>query len=234
MTSNLAIIPARGGSKRIPGKNIRPFAGKPVIAHAIAVAIESECFSRVMVSTDSQEIAEVAIACGAQVPFFRSAATSSDHATTMEVLREVLECYESNGTSFDKGCCIYPCTPFLRAARIREAMEILDGEAPPVCVFGALRYPHPIQRAFQIEAGRARFAFPEHSVTGTGDLVPMFHDAAQFYAFRVEALLLEGRIIGPKSAPIVLPYSEAHDIDTPDDWAEAELKFRLLNEQQGA
>jgi len=231
VTDCLAIIPARGGSKRIPGKNLREFAGRPVICHAIEAALESGCFGEVMVSTDCPKIAAVAEEAGAGVPFFRSAETSGDHATTVEVIREVVGCYEQRGRSFETACCIYPATPFLRAERLREAMELLGGDHPPETVFSALRYPHPVQRAFAVVEGRMRLFFPEHAQTRTQDLVPAFHDAGQFYAFRTRPMLARGSLLGPESAALVLSFDEAHDIDTPEDWTEAELKYRLLQEK---
>jgi len=230
VTDSLAIIPARGGSKRIPGKNLREFAGHPVICHAIETALESGCFGEVMVSTDCPKIAAVAEKAGAKIPFFRNAETSGDHATTMDVIREVVGCYEQSGCFFETGCCIYPVTPFLRAGRLREAMALLGGENPPDTVFAALRYPHPIQRAFVVGRGRIHLLFPEHVQTRTQDLVPAFHDAAQFYAFRTRPVLARGSLLGPESSALVLSSDEAHDIDTPEDWAEAELKYRLLQE----
>jgi pseudaminic acid cytidylyltransferase len=230
----IAIIPARGGSKRIPKKNIREFFGRPVLDYAIRAAWESGCFSDVMVSTDSPEIAAVAEKCGATVPFLRSAATSDDFATTVDVLREVIDSHRDAGRTFDSGCCIYPVTPFLRASRLREAMNLLTSENPPETVLTALCYPHPVQRAFGLQNGRVQFLFPDHVQTRTQDLPPAFHDAAQFYAFRTAPMLASGHLIGPESAVIVLPFEEAHDIDTPEDWAEAELKYRLLREKQRA
>jgi N-acylneuraminate cytidylyltransferase len=234
MRDCLAIIPARGGSKRIPKKNIREFFGRPVLEYAIRAAQESGCFSDVMVSTDSPEIAAVAEKCGADVPFLRSANNSDDFATTVDVLREVIDSHRDAGRTFDTGCCIYPVTPFLRAARLREAMNLLASEDAPETVLAALCYPHPVQRAFGLENGRVRLLFPDQAQTRTQDLAPAFHDAAQFYAFRTAPLLASGRLIGPESAAIVLPFEEAHDIDTPEDWADAELKYRLLREKQRA
>lgn len=230
MSERIAIIPARGGSKRIPRKNIRPFAGKPVICHAIEAALASECFQEVMVSTDDREIALVAERAGAKIPFFRSAETSGDHSTTVDVIREVIKAYALAGRVFESGCCIYPVTPFLRTERLREAMELLEGPNPPETVVAALHFPHPVQRAFTMDEGRIKWLFPEYAQTRTQDLTPAFHDAAQFYAFQTRPMLARGALIGPASASICLPFGEAHDIDTPEDWAEAEMKHRLLRE----
>lgn len=221
----LAVIPARSGSRRLPGKNTKRFLGKPVIARAIETARQSGCFGEIMVSTDSKEIAELALNAGAVVPFLRSAEASDDHATTIDVLREVLSRYAQDGRTFESCCCLYPVTPLLPAGRLREAVEILESDPMIHCVFCALVYSHPAQRALIMDQSRARFLYPQFAQTRTQDLPVSFHDAGQFYFFRpplpdgLESLLAEGAV------PLIVPPGEAHDIDTEDDWLEAERKY---------
>jgi len=220
----LAIIPARSGSRRLPGKNIRPFLGKPVIARAIETARRSGCFGEIMVSTDSEKIAGLARDAGAVVPFLRSAEASNEHATTIDVLREVLARYAQDGRTFESCCCLYPVPPRLPAGRLREAAEILEADPTIRCVFCALAYSHPAQRALIMDHSRARFLYPQFAATRTQDLPVSFHDAGQFYFFRpplsagLESLLAEGAV------PLIVPPWEAHDIDTEEDWKEAERK----------
>jgi pseudaminic acid cytidylyltransferase len=222
----LAIIPARGGSKRIPGKNIKSFEGVPIIAFAIGAARESGAFDEIMVSTDSEEIAEVAVRHGAAVPFLRSVQAADDHATTSEVLTEVLDRYAASDQRFELGCCIYPCNPFLTADKLRAARRAFEAGGFD-CLFTAVRYGYPPQRAFRIEDGRMRLVSPENIDRRSQDLEPIFHDAAQYYWFRVDALRRSGRLWTDNTGVMELPESEVQDIDTPTDWALAELKYRM-------
>jgi pseudaminic acid cytidylyltransferase len=222
----LAIIPARGGSKRIPGKNIKPFDGVPIIAFAIRAARESGAFDEVMVSTDSDEIAEVAVSHGAAVPFMRSAQAADDHATTSEVLLEVLEHQAARDQRFDLGCCIYPCNPFLTGDKLCAARRAFEAGSFD-CLFAAVRYGYPPQRAFRVEDGRMQLVSPENIDRRSQDLEPIFHDAAQFYWFRVDSLMRSGRLWTANTGVMELPESEVQDIDTPSDWALAELKYRM-------
>ena len=221
----LAIIPARSGSRRLPGKNTKPFLGKPVIARAIETARRSGCFGEIMVSTDSEEIAELARDAGADVPCLRRADASHDPATTIEVLREVLSRYAQDGRNFESCCCLYPVTPLLPPGRLREAAEILEADPTIHSVFCALAYSHPAQRALVMDHNRARFLYPQFALTRTQDLPVSFHDAGQFYFFRpgllagLESPLAEGAV------PLIVPPWEAHDIDTEEDWKEAERKY---------
>jgi pseudaminic acid cytidylyltransferase len=224
--SSIAIIPARGGSKRVPGKNIKSFEGVPIIAYAIRAARESGLFDVVMTSTDSDEIAQVARSHGADVPFMRSAASASDSATTVAALREVLDRYAQQGQAFERGCCIYPCNPFVTAERLQLARAKLEAEGCD-CVLTAVRYSHPVQRSFVIERGRMRLLFPEQRDTRTQDLTPVLHDAAQLYFFRTDALLAHHTLWTDNTGVIEVPESEAQDIDTLADWSLAELKYRL-------
>lgn len=225
---SLCIIPARGGSKRIPHKNIRDFFGKPVISYSIAAASASRLFDEVMVSTDSEEIAAIAKASGAQVPFMRSAETAGDHAGTMPVIHEVLQMYRGQGKHFDSVCCVYPANPFVTAERIREGFQKLSVEKAG-CVLSAVRYSFPVQRSFTVKNGSAHLLMPEHIESRSQDLEPVFHDAAQFYWFTA-AFLQTGKSVWESQPGVVeIPEAEAQDIDTLSDWSMAELKYKLLH-----
>ena len=224
----LAIIPARGGSKRIPKKNIKDFCGKPVISYSIGAALRSRCFDEVMVSTDSEEIAEVARKYGAEVPFMRSAKAADDYATTADVLLEVLDEYERRGRRFDAIACIYATAPFIRGYRLREACRLLEsGECESA--FTCVEYSYPVQRGLRVcSDGMVRMRFPEYASARSQDLEPTYHDAGQFYVCTVESLRRDRSLWGPKTRPIVLPELEVQDLDTLTDWKLAEMKFELL------
>ena len=223
----IAIITARGGSKRIPRKNLRPFLGKPIIAYSIAAALESGLFSEVMVSTDDAEIADVARSCGASVPMMRSAKNSDDHATTADVLMEVMAAYRANGATFEFACCIYPTAPFVTAERLRRAFAILD-ETQADTVLPISAFSFPIWRSFRREGNRVHFNWPEYAPRRSQDLEPAFQDARQFYFFRSEALEASGSLITANTIGIEVPGKEVQDIDSEEDWELAEMKFALL------
>jgi pseudaminic acid cytidylyltransferase len=223
----VAIITARGGSKRIPRKNIRPFLGRPIIDYSIQAALRSELFDEVMVSTDDDEIADIAQTEGAKVPFRRSPEMSGDHATTAEVLNEVLREYRSRGCIFEYACCIYPTAPFVTDERLRAAFERLT-ESGADCAIPVARFSFPIRRAFEMEHGRISYIWPEHAPTRSQDLAPAYHDAGQFYFFRTAALLESGQLVGPNTIGLETNELEVQDIDTEQDWQLAELKYRLL------
>lgn len=225
--SRLCIIPARGGSKRIPRKNIRPFLGRPIIAYSIEAARESRLFSEIMVSTDDEEIAAVAQDHGASIPFFRSAATADDHATTVDVIAEVLAEYRSRGKVFDRVCCLYATAPFIRPSHLRAAANMLL-EMNCDCIFPIVRYGFPVQRSVVLDkAGLVRMREPQHRHTRSQDLAPVFHDAGMFYFFR-PAPVLTGETLWPENTRAMeLPETEVHDIDTETDWRLAEMKYRL-------
>lgn len=229
MKKTLCIIPARGGSKRIEHKNVKPFAGKPIIAYSIEAALQSECFDEVMVSTDDEEIAAIAIKYGAKVPFMRSEETANDFATTAEVLFEVLDRYEESGQRFDVICCLYATAPFVTPDRLREGHELLTsgkGSAAFTCV----EYSYPIQRSLKIGSdGRISMRFPEYATARSQDLEKTYHDAGQFYFTTVNTLRECGSLWGPDTLPIVLPELEVQDLDTLQDWALAELKYEYLH-----
>lgn len=225
--SNLAIITARGGSKRIPRKNIREFCGKPIIAYSIEAAIRSGCFDEVMCSTDDDEIAEVAMRYGATVPFMRSAATANDFATTADVLNEVIGEYQKRGKRFDYFCCLYPTAPFVNAERIKNGYEIMVARraagAMPV-----VQYSYPIQRALKISHDTISMREPQHLRSRSQDLEPMYHDAGQYYWYRTADFLKNPNIMTSDPVAIITPEEEAQDIDTLDDWEMAEMKYRLF------
>ena len=225
--SSVAIITARGGSKRIPRKNIKEFCGKPIIAYSIEAALGSGIFDEVMVSTDDVEIADIAKAFGAKVPFFRSEKTSNDFATTADVISEVLDKYEKMGKSFDYACCVYPTAPFITAEKLKLAMEKLQSEggdsAMPV-----VKFSFPPQRCLVINNGSLEYKWPENANKRSQDLEPFYHDCGQYYVFKVSSFRKSGQIIGGKVIPIVTPDTEVQDIDEMSDWQIAELKFKLM------
>ncbi len=224
--SSVAIITARGGSKRIPKKNIKEFCGKPIIAYSIEAALTSGVFDEVMVSTDSEEIKEIAEKYGASVPFLRSAETSNDFATTTDVLEEVINKYKSIGKIFDTLACIYPTAPFVTSEKLVEALELLDSADS---VLSVVKYSFPPQRAFVIRDGNVSFQYPKFERTRSQDLEPIYHDCGQFYICRVEPFLAHHSLILPVTKPCVLPEEQVQDIDTMSDWEIAEAKYQVLH-----
>lgn len=226
--SLIAIITARGGSKRIPKKNIKEFYGKPMLAYAIEAAKGAEIFDEVMVSTDSEEIAEVAKKYGASVPFMRSEKTSNDFATTYDVLEEVLAEYKKSGQEFDSVCCIYPCVPFLSAKSLKDAYKTMKkaevDAIQPVC-----SYPAPVEWAMRLKDGLLFPDAPEKLKIRSQDLQNAYFDAGMFYFCKTEVLLREKTLVPAKTAGYVIDESECQDIDTPDDWKMAEIKYKMLH-----
>lgn len=226
-TNHLAIITARGGSKRIPRKNIKSFCGKPILCYSIEAALSSGAFDEVMVSTDDEEIAQIAKTAGAKVPFFRSPESSGDHATTDDVIMEVLKAYQQMGRIFDAFCCIYPTAPFLSKERLRSAMELLK-EADSV--MPVVPFSYPPQRGLVInDMGFVERQFPEYATARSQDLPKIYHDCGQFYACRTDAFLAAGTTDVERLVPLVLSELEVQDIDTMEDWGLAELKYRMLH-----
>ena len=222
--SSVAIITARGGSKRIPRKNVKPFMGKPMIAYSIAAALEAKLFDEVMVSTDDAEIAEIAKAHGAAVPFLRSAATANDFATTADVLNEVIVEYAKLGVVFDEFCCIYPCVPFLTGELLRQAHEVFAAGVAD-SLMPVVKYSFPIQRALRRSAeGFLEYREPENKLRRSQDLEPMYHDVGMFYFHKTSSFGMDGRV-----AMFEMPEERIQDIDTMDDWKMAELKYKVLN-----
>lgn len=226
----VAVIPARGGSKRIPGKNIKHFCGKPIIAWSIEAAHESGCFDRIIVSTDSEEIAEVARTYGASVPFLRPSELSGDYVATAPVVAHAITELESAGVPVSDVCCIYATAPFVLAEDLRIALAKLHAEDADF-VFTATSFPFPVQRAFVIkEDERIGMLYPEYAQTRSQDLVEAFHDAGQFYWGKSTAWK-EGRpIFADGSVPLVLPRYRVQDIDSLEDWLRAEWMFRAISE----
>lgn len=229
---SLAIIPARGGSKRIPRKNIRPFRGMPIISYVIKAALRSDCFSEVMVSTDDPEIAEVAESFGAEVPFVRSGETAGDHATTGEVLREVVKEYKHSGKEFETVCCLYPTAVFITPARIREAEGILKGSEECEGIITMVRNPQPAVRAFVVNEGIVEPMLPDYINSRSQDLSETFFDAGQMYWLKTRPFMrTESKTMAfLKRFPLILSEFEAQDINTEDDWKLAELKSRFVEE----
>ncbi len=225
----VAIITARGGSRRIPRKNIKDFLGKPIIAYSILAALEARCFDEVMVSTDDNEIAEIALKYGARVPFFRSAANSDDYATTASVLTEVLEEYHRLGNDFKYACGLYPTAPFITGEMLRMSHDLLI-QTGADAVLPVVRFGYPVQRAFRIEDGRLEMIWPEYVNSRSQDLMEAYHDSGQFYWLRVSRFMETRRIFGEHTIPIVVPESEAQDIDTESDWRIAEIKYRIMHQ----
>ena len=226
--NNLCIIPARGGSKRIPRKNIKPFMGEPIIAYSIDAALKSGVFDEVMVSTDDEEIAGVARQHGASVPFFRSAETANDYATTVDVLLEVIETYKQQGKVFDTICCLYSTAPFVTSDRLKEAYAKISDNVD--ACFTMVEYSYPVQRSLRInENGRVEMRHPEHLKSRTQDLEKVYHDAGQFYYVKTKTLIEEKTVWCKKTAPLVLSELEVQDLDTLTDWQLAEMKYELLH-----
>ncbi len=227
----IAIIPARGGSKRIPGKNIKLFSGKPVIAYSIEAAINSGLFDEVMVSTDDAGIAAVAQQYGAAVPFMRSDAASSDQATTVDALIEVIDNYRKSGYNFDYACCIYPTAVFVTAEKLQEAFVFLM-QNNYSSVFPIMPFGYPVWRSLKIENEKLCMNFSAYKNARSQDLPAAYHDAGQFYFFKPEALFNEKTLFTSNSGGIIIDQLHGQDIDNPDDWELAELKYRLLNEKK--
>lgn len=225
---NLCIIPARGGSKRIPRKNIKDFLGKPIIAYSIETALESGLFDEVMVSTDDKEISEIAEKYGASIPFMRSTENADDFATTSDVLMEVIEQYERAGSKFEFACCIYPTAPLITVEKLKMGYEKLKNKKFNA-VFPAVSFSYPIWRGLK-RAGNEEFkmVWPENLNKRSQDLEEIYHDAGQWYWMSVEAFKKERKLFGDRTSCIVLEATEVQDIDNLTDWKLAELKYELI------
>ena len=224
----IAVIPARGGSKRIPRKNINEFCGKPIIAWSIEAALQSGCFDHVIVSTDDEEIAAVALDRGAQTPFIRPTDISDDHTGTLPVIAHAVNWVNEHIGAVTSVCCLYATAPFVQAADIQQGLAILEQNGVDYA-FSVTSFPFPIQRAIRITGdNRVEMFNPEHFNTRSQDLEDAWHDAGQFYWGQAEAWLDQRPIFGPHAAPIILPRHRVQDIDTPEDWLRAELLFKAM------
>lgn len=223
----IAIITARGGSKRIPRKNIKDFCGKPILAYSIEAAVSSGLFDTVMVSTEDEEIAEVAKRYGAEVPFYRSEKTAGDFATTNDVLLEVLEEYKKRGQEFELVCCIYPTAPFVSAEKLKKAMGELENSDADTLI-PVVPFSYPPQRAMVVREGRLVFFQPEYMDSRSQDLEPHYHDVGQFYVFRTEAFERNRKLMLGNILPFVISELEVQDIDNESDWKIAEMKYKLM------
>ncbi len=227
MSKNVAIIPARGGSKRIPRKNIRNFLGKPIIQYSIEAALKCPHIDEVVVSTDDEEIAEIAIKCGAQVPYMRSSKNSNDHAMLFDVVNEVLENFKQNGKFFKHFCLILATAPFVTSGTLKNSFQELENSNSDA-VIPVVRFGFPIQRAFRIHDSKLNMFWPENMHVRSQDLESAYHDIGQFYWLNTQVFLNEKKIFLNNSAPYIVEEKFCQDIDTEEDWQIAEMKYRML------
>ena len=224
----LAVIPARGGSKRIPRKNIKHFCGKPMLAWSVEAAMQSGCFDHIIVSTDDAEIADIARQCGAQVPFMRPESLSDDHTGTTAVMAHAINWVAAQGQTPQQDCCLYATAPFVNADDLCRGLAVLSDTGSDYA-FSVTSYAFPIQRAIRItQAKRVEMFNPEHFNTRSQDLEEAYHDAGQFYWGRASAWLGNKMIFGATSAPVILPRHRVQDIDTAEDWLRAEWLFQAM------
>lgn len=223
--SNICIIPARGGSKRIPHKNIKEFLGKPIIAYSIEAALKSGLFDEVMVSTDDEQIAAIAKQFGASVPFMRSVATANDFATTRDVLNEVLNEYQKRGKVFDRLCCFYATAPLIATEDLQAAHKLLSS-SDFACVYPVVQFSYPIWRCLDVaEDGSMKRHWPEFENSRSQDLQKEYHDSGTFYWYKLnESAFVKGR-----TGAIILSEDRVQDIDNEVDWKLAEMKFELMH-----
>lgn len=227
--SAIAIITARGGSKRIPGKNKKEFLGKPILCYSIEAALSSGLFEEVMVSTDDEEIAQIARQAGAHVPFMRSKDTADDFATTDDVLMEVLAEYEKRGQVFEYMACIYPTAPFVTAKKLQDALRILQEEKGSG-VMPVVQYSFPPQRGMAVREGRLEYCYPENAMKRSQDLEKIYHDCGQFYIYKVDQYRACKGELPDGYVPIVVPETQVQDIDNLSDWKLAEMKYKMMME----
>lgn len=230
--NRICIIPARGGSKRIPRKNIKLFLGKPIISYSIKAAIDSKLFDEVMVSTEDQEIMSISENLGASIPFKRSEKLSDDFTSTFDVLNDVLNRYSKNGKNYDYACCLYPTAPFITSKILEEAFDLMLKNSYD-SVFPIIEYGHPIQRAIRLNNKKIEYVSSENINKRTQDLEKRFHDAGQFYWLSVEKLMMSKKIITNNSSGLIMSKNSMQDIDEIEDWSLAELKFKNINNNYG-
>ncbi len=228
----LAIIPARGGSRRIPGKNIKEFCGKSIIAYSIEAALGTGIFDEIMVSTDDEGIADVARKYGAKVPFMRSKETADDHATTADVLLEVINRYKDNGVVYEYGCCIYATAPFLTSDILRDAFDTFKGSNAKT-LLPVVAFSFPPQRGVFIRDGRLALSQPEYLNVRSQDIERMYHDCGSFSMFRIGEFINERKLITDNTIPYIMDEIAVQDIDNISDWEMAELKYEILRNKQG-
>lgn len=228
------VIPARGGSKRIPKKNIRLFHGRPIIGWSIAAALESAIFDRVLVSTDDHEIGEIAKAMGAEVPYIRPAELSGDMAGTKGVIQHAIGWFGENGGTPESLCCLYATAPFVRSDDLRHGMQMLEYSKADF-VIPVTSFPYPIERALTVEAtGRVAMICPERVDARSQDLPEAFHDAGQFYCGRTDAWMTETSVFQANTLALQVPRYRVQDIDTMEDWEQAELLFAAIHNVKGS
>ena len=227
----IAIIPARGGSKRIERKNIKPFLNVPIIKYSIDAALGAGCFDEIMVSTDDKEIAELAVRFGANVPFYRSQETSHDHAMTAEVIEEVILDYSKKGIEFEFLCCLYPTAPLVTSSKLKAALLLLQ-QYDVDCVLPVTRFSYPVQRSLKIENGFVKMNWPENYNKRSQDLEPIYHDCGQFYCMRTKSLLKQKKLYTDCTIPFEIDESEVQDIDNEEDWKIAEMKYQLIQNKK--
>ncbi|PKF51594.1 pseudaminic acid cytidylyltransferase [Enterovibrio nigricans] len=228
----VCIIPARGGSKRIPGKNLKSFIGRPIIAYAIDVAKKCALFDRIIVSTDDNEIAAIANELGAEVPFIRPASISDDHATTLDVIKHAIEWLQADKCqTIEAVCCLYATVPFTRAMDLVEGLALLESHDTQY-TFAATRFSFPIQRSIRLNSDEnVEMFWPEHFSTRSQDLEPAYHDAGMFYWGRPDTFLAGLPIFAPHSKVVQIPHYRVQDIDEPDDWIRAEMLYQILSQR---
>jgi N-acylneuraminate cytidylyltransferase len=227
MKKKLALIPARGGSKRIPKKNIKLFFDKPIIAYSINTALEAEIFDEIMVSTNTEEIASISQKYGAKIPFLRSSKTTSDRATLVDVVEETLLKYKNLGKYFDYVCCLLPTAPFITSKRLIDGYKLLIRNVVDV-VIPVVRFSYPIHRAFKIKNSRLKMIWPKYMHVNSQELLQTYHDSGQFYWLKTEIFLKQKRIFAKNAYPMIISESEVQDIDTEEDWKTAEFKYKML------
>jgi len=226
----IAIIPARGGSKRIPKKNIRDFLGKPIISYSIMAALNSKLFDEVMVSTDNNEIAEISKKLGATVPFLRSEKTSDDYATTADVLLEVLGEYQKLGKDFNYLCSLYPTAPFITAEKLKQSFDWMR-EKKADSLIPVVKFSYPIQRALKIENNNLKYIYPENINKRSQDLELTYHDTGQFYWIKTEVLINQRSLMTGNTIGYEISELEIQDIDNESDWKIAEIKYQIVNKK---
>lgn len=223
----IAMITARGGSKRIPRKNIKEFCGKPILAYSIVAALESGVFDEVMISTEDDEIAKIAQQYGASFPFRRSEQMASDYAMTIDVMLEVVDQYKKIGMNPESICCIYPTAPFITAEKLKKAYELFESSGADA-VIPVVRFSFPPQRSFIFDGKYIKYKWKKYEFSRSQDLENYYHDAGQFYFLKTKSMIDQHTLVPEKTAPLVMDEMEVQDIDNMDDWNIAEIKYQSM------